>query len=160
MTKYAKIASLAAAHSERHFAHKNKCRQVANRILDQFCKYLEAPPNMLQFVELNEELNSSRKLIDQPTLKLGDNDYWYFGLRVHFKDQRYLAFSNSTLKFGLKVAGTSCSVKLDSTTIVDLLDMKALTPVFDDIVRGYENYYSANTTEISQSIGFIQMVQQ
>ncbi len=160
MTKYAKIASLAAAHSERHFAHKDQCRSLANQILDQFCQYLEAPPNTLQFIELNEELNSSHKLVDQPALKLGDNDYWYFGLRIHFAAQKRLAFSNSVLKFGLKVSGTSCSVKHDSTTVVDLQDMKTLTPIFDDIVRSYENYYSTKTSAVSQSIGFIHMVQQ
>jgi hypothetical protein len=160
MTKYAKIASLATAHSERHFAHKDQCQHVANQILDQFCKYLEAPPKALRFVELNEELNSNHTLLDKPMLKRGDNDYWYFGLQIHFADQKHLAFSNSVLKFGLKVTGTSCSVKLDSTTIVDLRDMKTLIPIFDDIVHSYENYYSANAPAISQGIGFIHMAHQ
>lgn len=156
MTKYAQIASLASAHSERIFAHRDQCRRVAFLILNQLAEHLEAPPDKLHFVEIDSELKSNHRQIDVPMLKQGRDSYWYFGLRVYFADPTRSGYSKSILKFGIKVHGTSCSVKLDSTFNIDLDDLKTLKPMFDDIVRGYETYYSATPSVIPQAIGFIQ----
>lgn len=156
MTKYAQIASLASAHSERFFEHREKCRQVALLICGQLSAYLEAPPNTLEFVEINDELKTNYKPIHEPMMQQGRDGYWYFGLRVHFADPKHRGFSDSILKFGVKVEGTNCSMKLDSTFTVNLLDTKTLNPVFDDVMRGYECYYSMNPSAIPRVAGFIQ----
>jgi hypothetical protein len=159
MTKYSQIAALASAHSERFFDHRNKCRHVAMLILTQFSSYLEAPQDMLHFVEIDNEFKSNRRQINEPMLKQGRDGYWYFGLEVHFSDPNHRGFSDSVLKFGVKVDGVNCSVKLDSVFTLDLQDAHSMKPLFDDILRGYESYYSGNPSAVPQAVGFIQSSQ-
>lgn len=156
MTKYTQISSLASAYSERFIAHRDQCTQVAHLIMTHLAEYFEAPSNMLQFVEIDAELKANHKQIDAPMLKQGQDGYWYFGLRVHFSDPKQRGYSDSVLKFGVKIDGENCSVKLDSTFAIDLTDTKTLNPLFDDIFKGYETYYSGKPSVIPQGIGFIQ----
>ena len=154
MSRYTRIAALAASNSERFFAHRDHCTQVANLIIGRFAEYLEAPESALHFIELDSELKLTRTQTDSPKVEQGRDGYWYFGLQVHFADSKQRGFSDSFLKFGVKVDCTHCSVKLDTAFAVDLTKLETLDPVFEDIVQSYEAYYSAAPSALPRSIGF------
>ena len=155
MTKYAELAALAGSHAERFFAHKESCERAALNLSDEFSRYLEAPPESLRFVELDEDLVAKVEEMDFPKMRQGRDGYWYFALRVHFKPSKSRGFSYSILKFGLNVSGSACSVKLDGAFQISLNDVSTYEPLFADLIRGYKEYYSSQPSP-SRPAGFIQ----
>ena len=156
MSKYDEIAALAASNAEQFFAHRQACERVALKLSSEFQRYLEAPPDALKFVELDEDLMAKREELSIPKMRHGRDGYWYFALRVHFKSSGSLGYSYSFLKFGLQVSGSTCSVKLDGLFTIDLNDTSTFEPLFADIVRGYRAYYSAQPSAPARPAGFIQ----
>ena len=155
MSKYSQIAALATLHAERFFAHRDQCAEVAVLVLNRFALYLEAPEGTLHFLELDQDLKLTRVRTHDPKMEQGEDGYWYFGLQVHFAEPARRGFSDSFLRFGLKIEGETGSVKVDTPLKFNLNAPESLEPMFEEIVRSYEEYYSAASGSLPTSIGFI-----
>ena len=155
MTKYADIADKAIAYAAAFMNQRFMCERVAHLIKAKIRNHLEAPGEAIQFVELDEKLETVWTPLHEPKVTQGSDGFWYFGLLLSFQATGKPAYSKLSLRFGCRTTADRATIKLERTYDIELKDEAAWLPLLTELERDLLAHYSSSPTEPARPIGFL-----
>ena len=155
MTKYTDIATIAARYAGEFMNQRFNCERLASLIGQRIYEYLQAPDTAIRFAELNEELESVWKPLDNPKVTQGRDGFWYFGLLISFELNGVSSYSKLILKFGCRVLKDQYIIKLDRSHSINPKNDSTWLPLLRELEEGLNAHYSGSPIEPPKTIGFL-----
>lgn len=156
-SKYEEIAQLASKQSQDTWDEVQRCQLAGLQLANRLREFLQAPEGTFSLVKLDYEMRSHGEPhpLEQPDLTRGTDGFWYFGLRIHFAASGRRAFSDLTLKIGLRSpAASRLTVRYERD--FEASTVSELDTFFEFIHRDFVESYSEPYDRRRQRPGFIE----
>jgi len=162
LSRYMELSQKAAGWTQRFNEHLEECRRFAFWMIGDYLTYMDAPRDEVQFIELDNDLQSTGKTqpsTTPPVMKLGKDDFWYFGLSVRFAVDSSKYFMIQNIAIGLQKGSCEWLVKWSGKNYkVPLNDLSQIRNLFDEWITMSSKMYEGPVARHATGMGFIPSV--
>ncbi len=155
-SKYNQLREIVMPFSIKRTNDYIKAKKIAVQIQQEYIKYLGADSENINLFMLNNDLLIQSK-VENPknfNLVLGNDNYWYFGLEVHYHDKSSPHFLKEYFKIGI-ITNNSPSIEFNVSKTKMTCNENNYESLFDALFNDSKTSYSDFTELGSRKIGFL-----